>query len=363
MFFGKILESILKTKFYKMMKKITLSIIASVCFLFSSAQYEPDTKFLQELIWQQVMPHDSLVWSSDSGANFSPDEQVSMTLFPDGQIDFLAVYDPNLSYSFDGTRNGNLTRIYGIDLPSSDTNSRYDFFKNVLGQDSILEIYYDDGSGNLNLDIAFEFVYNPSGAPTNFYVLVDVFGTGSYTKVNDYKFHYNSGRLDSVTIETLFPGGMEGKLESTYDASGRLVQFDFYEIDGNDELIPSDRYFFKHNAQGLINEVIELYYDQDSTAFILSSSWKYFQKQNSTISAPEQLKKGELVVYPNPAKDEIRISSKENYSEFSIMSLTGQIVKQGQFNTKIDVSELKKGIYLLSLKSKGDTEIRKFQKL
>lgn len=348
------------------MKKITLSLIGCLSFFIGSAQYEPDTKFLQELVWQQVMIHDSVVWSSDSGAAFNPEEIASITLFPDGLIDNLSAYDPNLIYTYDGVKTGILTRVYGIDPSNQDTNSRYDFYENQIGQDSIILSYYDDGFGNLEFEIAFEMVYDSTGRTTNFLVSVDVFGSGALTKVNDYKFHYNNNLLDSVTIEELFPGGMRGKLESKYNSSGQLVQFDFYEIDQNDELIPSDRYFFKHNAQGEINEVIELYYDDNNNIYNLSSSWKYYKRVNSNISTPEEKKdiqKKELVIYPNPAKDEISISSKEKFTEFSIMNLTGQVVKKGNFNQKINVSELKKGIYLLSLKSKEATEIRKFQKL
>lgn len=348
------------------MKKITFSIIASLSFLYGSAQYEPDVKYLQEMIWQQVMPHDSLVWSSDSGANFIAEDVVEMRLFPDGLIKELSAYDPNLYYTFSGVNNGNLTEVFGIEPISLDTSSRYEFYKNVMGQDSILKSYYDDGSGNLEFEIAFELFYNTAGKTSSFKIYVDILGTGTLTEVNEYVFHYNtSSRLDSVTINTLFPGGMEGKMEHTYDSSDRLIQWDFYEVDGNDELIPSERYFFEHNAQGQIREVIELYYDEDSTTFILSSSWKYYVRQNSGISVKEEskLELKELLIYPNPAKDVISIISELEFTEYSIMSLTGQAVKEGAFSETIQVEDLNKGIYLISLKSKEGTEIKKFQKL
>lgn len=348
------------------MKKITLSIIACLSFFIGSAQYEPDATFLQELIWRQIMPHDSVVWSSDSGAAFTPEEIASITLFPDGLIDNLSAYDPNLIYTYDGVKIGILTNVYGIDPSNQDTNSRYDFYKNQIGQDSLIKSYYDDGFGNLEFNIAFEMVYDSTGRATNFFVFADIFGSGALTKVNDYKFHYNNNLLDSVTIDELVQGAMRGKLESKFNSSGQLVQFDFYEIDQNDELIPSDRYFFKHNSQGEINEVIELFYDDNNNVYELSASWKYYRRVNSNISTPEESKaiqKKDLVIYPNPAKDEISINSTEKFNEFSIMNLTGQVVKAGKFDQKINVSELGKGIYLISLKSKESTEIRKFQKL
>ena len=347
------------------MKKITFSIIGCLSFLFGSAQYEPDTKFLQESMWQSVMPHDSLVYSSDTGANFSADEIASMNLFPDGLIKNMGIYDPNLSYNYNSVRLGNLTTIYAMDLAGApDTNAMFEFYKNSMGQDSLLNVYYDDGFGNLEFNLAFEMAYNSAGLTTNFFVLVDIFGTGSTSVVNDYQYHYNSNNLrDSVTIQTIIPGGMEGKIEFVYDSSDRLVQFDFYELDQNDELVPSDRYYFKHNAQGEINEVIELYYDDVNSVFELSASWKYYKKQGSGISTPEKVETNNLHIYPNPAKDHIGIYSSEKFTEYSIMNLTGQLVQEGDFTNKISLSDLKKGIYIISLKSKDNLEIRKFQKL
>lgn len=347
------------------MKKITFSIIGCLSFLIGSAQYEPDTKFLQESIWQSVMVHDSLVYSSDTGANFSADETVSMELFYDGLIKSISVFDPNLSYSFNGVRVGNLTTVYGIDPTlGPDTNSQYEFYKNKMGQDSLMLSYYDDGFGNLNLEIGFEMAYDSAGRTTNFFVLVDILGSGALVKVNDYKYHYDSNNLiDSITIEALLPGGMEGKIEQIHDANGRLVQMDFLELDQNSELVPSDRYFFKHNSQGEIIEVIELYYDDNNSVFDLSGSWKYLKKQNSSISTPEKVQINSLTIYPNPTKGKLFINSTEEFTDFSILNLTGQVVKKGNFENNIDVSDLKKGIYLLNLKSEKQLEVRKFQKL
>lgn len=346
------------------MKKITLSLIAFLSFFIGFAQFEPSAKFLKELVWQQVMVHDSVVWSSDSGAAFTPEQIASITLFPDGLIDKLSAYAPNLTFTYDGVQIGNQTIVYGIHPSNQDTIERYDFYKSQMGHDSILLIYSHNGIG-LTVFIACEFVYDTTGRITSYSVAVDDFGTGVFIREFNYKFHYNNNLLDSATVERN-PGEIRGKLEAKYNSSGQLVQFDFYDIDQNDQFIPRDRFFFKHNAQGEINEVIELYYEDNINGYNLVGSWKYYKRVNSNISAPEEskaIKQKELVIYPNPAKDEISINSTEKFTDFSMMNLTGQIVKKGSFDQKINVSELKKGIYFLSLKSKEATEIRKFQKL
>ena len=64
-----------------------------------------------------------------------------------------------------------------------------------------------------------------------------------------------------------------------------------------------------------------------------------------------------IYVYPNPADNEIyiKISDVENYSKATIYSVTGAIVKNAninKFDNKINVTELKSGVYLIKVESK-----------
>ncbi|MCP4460351.1 MAG: choice-of-anchor B family protein, partial [Cytophagales bacterium] len=63
----------------------------------------------------------------------------------------------------------------------------------------------------------------------------------------------------------------------------------------------------------------------------------------------------DLKVYPIPARDWITIESSqlENYSIFAIHSLGGRVTATGELtpNNRIDVSQLKRGMYLLTIKS------------
>ena len=70
----------------------------------------------------------------------------------------------------------------------------------------------------------------------------------------------------------------------------------------------------------------------------------------------------DLKVYPIPAKDWLSIESGhlKNYSTFSIYTLDGKIVCDGNWSVainSIDVSELKTGLYLLRLQSTGHAAI------
>ena len=64
-----------------------------------------------------------------------------------------------------------------------------------------------------------------------------------------------------------------------------------------------------------------------------------------------------IKVYPNPARDFVNIASDKKISSIEIFSLTGQLIKTVEKDSKqVDISELKRGIYLLRLKSEGSDQ-------
>lgn len=345
------------------MKKITFSLFA--LFLASSinAQIEPDTRFLFNTLWS-IMPHDSIVFSDDTGAAFAPEEIAWLRLFPDGKIDSMNLYDSgSLSSIFSGVQNGNETSIVGFEdfTNLSDTSAKYVFLKDGMGRDSLVTVYYQD-NGSLVPEVAFQIMYTGSTSQiTNLLLQTDVLGTGVLATVADYQYYYSNNRIDSVEFINLFAGGFFGKTYNTYDSNGKLIQFDVTEEDGNGGFVNSERYFFNHNAQGEINEVIETAYDSATSQYEVEGAWRYFRRVQSNISLKEE-QKITVTLYPNPTTNFIRIESEETFDSYEIMSLTGKIVLKGKMSTKINVEDLHSGIYLISLKQGDHTEIRKFHK-
>ncbi len=71
----------------------------------------------------------------------------------------------------------------------------------------------------------------------------------------------------------------------------------------------------------------------------------------------------EIRIYPNPATDFIEIKSKSNYSSIIIIDVNGKLVKEiNNSNSKIDVSNLTKGVYFLKITNKNTSLIKKFIK-
>jgi uncharacterized repeat protein (TIGR02543 family) len=67
--------------------------------------------------------------------------------------------------------------------------------------------------------------------------------------------------------------------------------------------------------------------------------------------------------YPNPFSDVINIVGINNYSEYTIYTIDGKLLKKGMIqNAQIHLSDLSKGMYLLQIASEGKKETQKIIK-
>lgn len=69
----------------------------------------------------------------------------------------------------------------------------------------------------------------------------------------------------------------------------------------------------------------------------------------------------EFSISPNPSSETISIKSSDNYKNFQIINLLGQVLIEDNFTHSIDISNLNSGNYLLKLVSKDNSiQIQKF---
>ncbi len=66
----------------------------------------------------------------------------------------------------------------------------------------------------------------------------------------------------------------------------------------------------------------------------------------------------EILVYPNPATDEINISSTETIRNIMILNYSGQLVYEGN-STKINITDFNSGIYIIRIKTDNGVETQK----
>ena len=67
-----------------------------------------------------------------------------------------------------------------------------------------------------------------------------------------------------------------------------------------------------------------------------------------------------LEVYPNPAMNEINISGLDTETIYDVIDINGQILNRKTTGNKLDISEIKSGVYLIRTE---DGRTAKFIKL
>lgn len=89
-----------------------------------------------------------------------------------------------------------------------------------------------------------------------------------------------------------------------------------------------------------------------------------FKVVNATLSTNEITKdKNTFGIYPNPVNDVLNVTNISGDTKFEIHNTVGQLVKSGSIsNNQIRVSELLKGVYIITIKNKSISENIKFIK-
>ena len=80
------------------------------------------------------------------------------------------------------------------------------------------------------------------------------------------------------------------------------------------------------------------------------------------VLATQNVTKSAISVYPNPAKDIITIAGADKVESVEVYNMVGQKVKALDASTKINVSSLTKGVYMLQITVKGQKQSIKFIK-
>jgi large subunit ribosomal protein L40e len=111
-----------------------------------------------------------------------------------------------------------------------------------------------------------------------------------------------------------------------------------------------------------LNVVLYAKYSENyATNITISDTFKI---KVNTVTKIEMTNKKEQLIFPIPVKDKVIIDCNIcDFDRFSIFSNNGNLLKTGQMTeSKIDVSDLKGGIYVIQLYSKKEIISRKFIK-
>lgn len=89
----------------------------------------------------------------------------------------------------------------------------------------------------------------------------------------------------------------------------------------------------------------------------------YAVKIASSLAVDDSAQKNTFQVYPNPATDVLNITKANKNTTFSIYNTAGQIVSKGKvLNNKVKVSQLLKGVYIITINNGSESANVKFIK-
>ena len=196
----------------------------------------------------------------------------------------------------------------------------------------------------------------------------------SITEWYSYKYYLETidalGRTISLSYSSEYPRWQEllpgYRAEFNYTSNGMLSYETYYNWEGSaDEgsYIESTRRSYEYDAHGNLKVFVQTFWDARLESWETEIKREYFYSQVSLGIITE--KKEEILhIYPNPVQDYLFIQDTFNPDfVFSVYDQFGALVLNGRMESGIiDVSDLRTGLYLITIKSGRTTCKGKFLK-
>lgn len=188
------------------------------------------------------------------------------------------------------------------------------------------------------------------------YILLTTDGGKTFRRVypnsSEYEYYNPYVQLNEITgFKKCYINDSILFYYSTNDFLGVIKSSVKYKvIDGINTSLFTDMKFAPDNRTGYISTADTIIY-KTTTAFGIDT----LSTSMSGIRLAKKLQSTELTIYPNPASDWIIITNSESQQNFtySIYSLQGKLLLSGttstEKNTRVDISELLPGSYLIKL--------------
>ena len=186
------------------------------------------------------------------------------------------------------------------------------------------------------------------------YYMLSLYSLGKWTGGFNFTFDgalYADSNVTIKYIEDWIPGKWY-KTKIIVDHTKKTID---YYLDGN--------WVFVSPFDTNITKVDEVNFEFDNfeTGFIVDN---ILIENLSEMSVSDTIK-STIEIYPNPFSDYIKVNSSQNIKSIKIYDNSGKLVKNSNHSGKsveVNVSELPKGIYFISLETNLGTETKKMIK-
>lgn len=193
-----------------------------------------------------------------------------------------------------------LKATYAFDAPNSQASTWYKSVNEMSNSIFNLTdtIYFDNGThGTYNVD------YPDVLTPVN-------------GGISTLKYTNNATSTSAIYFSGMFPSGT---------VNGKLIYIGF---------------------------PLESIYDATKRNSLFNDCWNFFF--SNVVTGIHNIEEQSFLVYPNPTKDNITVSSKEEIQTIELLNISGQIIKSIQCDSQsqiIDLSDLSNGLYILQGKT------------
>ncbi len=218
---------------------------------------------------------------------------------------------------------------------------------------------------DVNENPVTEFIYNYENSRW----VLNSKNQSSYLSINQCSSLINYRDWDSVTNK--WQNAI--KTEKTFDPTGNFIEENIYNYN-NQQWVSTSNTSWTYNNGYLINNILYprlseklQYYSFVNIPKLMISKefinnvWVNKEKaeyyySNSTINSVSELNEFKNILYPNPTTGAINLESNKVIKAFKVYDLFGNIAIEQSSNSisRIDLSEIKDGIYFLYLTSDDD---------
>ncbi len=226
--------------------------------------------------------------------------------------------------------------------------------------------YWDSVYNNWYLYNNTQITNNTNGKPLS--RITEVYDTLNQVWYNNQKntlTYNNDGKITKTTTYNWSDGDWQNvaKTEYEYNINGldSLITYYFWNINTNDWMY-FNKYIFKYDNNNNSEELISKNWNSNTNQWENSSKNILFWNQYSTKR--KILDQYNFILYPNPATNYINFNDPQlNNSAYIIYTNSGKKVKNGFIkNNKININNLKTGIYILEINSSKGKIVKKIIK-
>ncbi len=230
----------------------------------------------------------------------------------------------------------------------------YSYYSNNLISTALCEKWNINAWVNLNIE---NYSYDNAGNLISY--LLQYFQGDSLNNVNRYLYSYDlSGNMLTYTFQkwqnNTWDNNWNWKRSYSYDNNNNSITGK-YEYLGNNIWLPGSDELLVFAENNIVYRLGNLF---RYTAKFSNSYYNIESNENNCLTN---------LIYPNPASDNLTIDIPELKDEISlsVFNLQGQLVLIQdicQPVSKLDISNLVKGMYLVKILGKNISEVRKFVK-